>query len=393
LPLPLVTIVTPSYNQGRFIRATIESVLSQDYPHVEYLIFDGGSTDETAAVAAGYADRLTFISEPDQGQSDAINKGFRCARGEIVAWLNSDDVFLPGAISAAVEALTANPALGAVYGDGFQIDEAGKMLSRFDAHPFDLWRLIHVSDYILQQTAFFRASALADVGYCDESLHYAMDWELFMRLGKRYELLYLRKEMGCIREYGTTKTASGGLRRWRELVSVMRRHGDLRYPPGMFVYGLDTCYPIAMRAIDRLCRGPARRTGTRLQQFVTRAAYYVTHRAARYSQGLHDDGWVTPRAYLWFPHRGPGRVVLDIECPRWPELEGQRVRVRSGTSAQMIELVPGFERYVVSVPAPPSPELPLKVELTAERSVPENVARRYRRNLAYQLFGARFEPG
>src|SRR5947209_1478650 len=104
LSRPLVTIVTPSFNQGRFIRQTIESVLSQDYPHIEYVIMDGGSTDETASVAAEYSDRLTFFSEADHGQSHAINKGFRMARGEVVSWLNSDDVILPGAVAHAVKA-------------------------------------------------------------------------------------------------------------------------------------------------------------------------------------------------------------------------------------------------------------------------------------------------
>src|SRR3981081_4557960 len=112
--LPLVTVVTPAYNQGRFIAATIESVLSQDYPNVEYLIIDGASTDETAAVVKRYEDRLTFVSEPDRGQSDAINKGFRRARGRYVAWLNSDDIFLPGAITQAVAALRAHPDAGGV---------------------------------------------------------------------------------------------------------------------------------------------------------------------------------------------------------------------------------------------------------------------------------------
>src|SRR5437667_3609670 len=96
---PLFSVVTPSYNQGRFIRATIESVLSQDYPHIEYIIMDGGSTDETASIAQEYSGRLTFISEPDNGQAHAINKGFRIARGEVLSWLNSDDIILPGAIA------------------------------------------------------------------------------------------------------------------------------------------------------------------------------------------------------------------------------------------------------------------------------------------------------
>src|SRR5436309_8624539 len=111
---PLFSVVTPSYNQGRFIRATIESVLSQDYPNLEYIIMDGGSADETASVVKEYASRLTFISEKDRGQSHAINKGFQMARGEILAWLNSDDLYLPGAVNRAVQAFHENPAAGAV---------------------------------------------------------------------------------------------------------------------------------------------------------------------------------------------------------------------------------------------------------------------------------------
>jgi glycosyltransferase involved in cell wall biosynthesis len=390
---PLVTIVTPSFNQGPFIRATIESVLNQDYPNLEYLIVDGGSTDDTAAIAAEYGDRLTFISEPDRGQSDAINKGFRRARGEIVAWLNSDDIFLPGAVSTAVAALIADPALGAVYGDGFQIDEHGAMISRFEAtQPFDLWRLVHVSDYILQQTAFFRASALRVVGLCDESLHYGMDWELFMRIGKRYEMRYVAAEMGCIREYATTKTASGGARRWRELVSVMRRHGDLHYPPGMFVYGLDTFYPRVTALITRIFRGPAYGFGIRLNRLFTRGVFFLIYRAARYTQGIHADGWATRSAHLWFPNRGAGRVILDIECPDWPRLAGQQVRVSAGSRVQVLQLSPGLERYVVDVPAPASENEPIKVRLEAARTVPESAARRYRRDLAYLLRASHFEP-
>ena len=148
--LPLVTIVTPSYNQGRFIADTIESVLGQDYPNIEYIVMDGASTDETAEVVRRYADRLEFISEKDRGQSHAINKGFGRARGEIVAWLNSDDTLLPGAVRRAVGALEAHPEAAASYGEGYLTDEAGYATCRFPyTQPFDLWRLMNVSDNIL----------------------------------------------------------------------------------------------------------------------------------------------------------------------------------------------------------------------------------------------------
>src|ERR1700693_3648321 len=138
---PLVTIVTPSYNQGQFIRTTIESVLSQDYPHIEYIIMDGGSKDETAAMVKEYGSRLTWISEKDRGQSHAINKGFRMARGSIISWLNSDDLILPGAVRKAVDGFRQNPEAGAVYGEGYLIDREGKTTGRFPCtEPFNLWK-------------------------------------------------------------------------------------------------------------------------------------------------------------------------------------------------------------------------------------------------------------
>ncbi len=199
---PTVTIVTPSFSQGRFLRATIESVLSQDYARIEYIVMDGGSTDETATVVRDYSSRLTFVSEPDRGQADAINKGFRRARGQVLAWINSDDLLLPGAVGAAVEALVANPHAPAVYGEGDRIDGHGRRLGRFPfTEPFNLWKLIHHSDYILQQSVFFRRVALEEAEYLDEQLHYTLDWDLFIRLGLCAPLHYLPRPMGAIREH------------------------------------------------------------------------------------------------------------------------------------------------------------------------------------------------
>jgi len=213
MPVPVVTVVTPSYNQGCFIRATIESVLSQKYPHLEYIVMDGGSTDETAAVVKEYSSRLTFISERDRGQSHAINKGFQMARGSVLAWLNSDDLYLPGSIHAAVDAFDRNPSAGAVYGEGYLIDSAGKSASRFPwTQTFDLWRLTYLSDYILQQTVFFRRAALDEVGYLNECLHYTMDWDILIRLGKRYPVEYIPAYMACLREHPEAKTFAGGKR-------------------------------------------------------------------------------------------------------------------------------------------------------------------------------------
>src|SRR5262249_45140624 len=133
---PLVSIVTPSFNQGRFIRETIESVLLQDYPNLEYMVIDGGSTDETVSILERYRDRFFWVSEPDRGQAHAINKGWKRAKGDILAWLNSDDMYLPGAISNAARYLVDHPEIGLVYGDGYHVAEDGRMLSLYPTERF-----------------------------------------------------------------------------------------------------------------------------------------------------------------------------------------------------------------------------------------------------------------
>ncbi len=128
---PLVSIVTPSFNQVAFLEQTIQSVLSQDYPNLEYWVVDGGSTDGSLAIIQRYADQLSgWLSEPDQGQGDAINKGFRRCQGEIVAWLNSDDIYRPGSIRRAVEVLQAHPEVGLAYSDVDSIDPQGEVFNR-----------------------------------------------------------------------------------------------------------------------------------------------------------------------------------------------------------------------------------------------------------------------
>ncbi len=162
--LPLVTIITPSFNQAAFLEQAICSVLGQDYPAIEYLVIDGGSNDGSREIIERYSDKLAWwVSEPDSGQAEAINKGFQRARGDFVAWLNSDDLYLPGAVSQAVQALNAEPGLGLVYGDAIAIDSSGKPLGRFD---FDDWGLIDLVSFriICQPAVFMRRSVLELAG-------------------------------------------------------------------------------------------------------------------------------------------------------------------------------------------------------------------------------------
>ena len=312
---PLVTIITPSYNQSEFIRETIESVLKQDYPRIEFIIMDGGSTDETSAIVSEYKDRLTFISEKDRGQSHAINKGFQMARGEIVSWLNSDDIILPGAVSRAVEAFERQPSLGAVYGEGYLIDRTGKIKKRFPAtESFNLWKLIHVTDYILQQTVYFRRAVVEKVGFINEQLNWGMDWDLLIRIGKRYEIGYMPQYTGCLREYETAKSFSGGHRRFRELARIMREHGAMRYPPGFFLYGLDI-YQVILR---RYLPAP-------IVRLVTWAAFQAYSRII-HGQGLHTDGWAEKQIRYMLPE-GTKKVLIRGYLPDITALAGQRLRV------------------------------------------------------------------
>ncbi|MBI4927898.1 MAG: glycosyltransferase [Anaerolineae bacterium] len=172
----LVSIITPSFNQARYIEATLDSVLSQDYPEIEYIVMDGGSTDGTVDILKRYEHRLAgWVSEKDRGQTDAINKGFARARGEVLAWLNSDDTYQPGAVREAVEALRAHPEAALVYGDANYIDETGRVIGRFPAAQTDYRRLRQGYVHIPQQAAFWRASRWRQVGPLDVSFFFAMD--------------------------------------------------------------------------------------------------------------------------------------------------------------------------------------------------------------------------
>ena len=194
---PLVTIVTPSYNQAPFLEATIRSVLEQDYPHIEYIIIDGGSTDGSLDIIKKYADRLAFwSSEKDRGQTDAINKGFARATGDILAWINSDDTYEPGAIREAVEWMQAHPEMGLVYGDANFIDDDGKVIGRFPAAQTDYRLLRRGYVHIPQQAAFFRRDLWQKVGPLDPSFFFAMDYDLWVRIAKIAPLLYSRTGMG-----------------------------------------------------------------------------------------------------------------------------------------------------------------------------------------------------
>ena len=180
--MALVSIITPSYNQAAFLEQTIHSVLGQGDASIEYLIVDGGSTDDSVEIIHKYAGQLAWwVSERDAGQADAINKGLRRAKGEIVAWLNSDDLYLPGAIAQAVAAFQAHPEAGLVFGDAITIDPMGRQIGRL---AFGDWGLDELMGFriICQPAVFMRRSVLEQAGYLDPSYHYLLDHQLWLRI-------------------------------------------------------------------------------------------------------------------------------------------------------------------------------------------------------------------
>lgn len=220
MKLPKISIVTPSYNQGQFLEETIQSVLNQNYPDLEYFVIDGGSTDNSVDIIKKYQDQITYwVSEPDRGQSDAINKGFRRSTGEIVAWLCSDDTYFPGALKSAGTFFSKHPEVDVVYGDVAAIDEKSRIFAATRSLNFSLLGLLSRSGSISQSASFFRRKILDQVGFIDESMDYCMDYEFYLRAAiARFNFQRIPKTLATYRYHSASKTVTG--------TSVHNKHNE-----------------------------------------------------------------------------------------------------------------------------------------------------------------------
>ena len=217
---PRVSIITPSYSQAAFLEQTIRSVLGQGYPELEYLLVDGGSTDGSLEIIQKYAHQLTWwVSEPDKGQADAINKGFRRASGEVVAWLNSDDLYAPGAIAQAVKFLEDHPDVGMVYGNAVSFDQDGHPIKDLTFADWGLEGLVSFK-MICQPAVFMRRAILEQSGYLDENYHLMLDHQLWLRIARLTRIKYIPELWAFARHHAGAKNVAQASRFGEEAFRV-----------------------------------------------------------------------------------------------------------------------------------------------------------------------------
>ncbi len=219
-----VSVITPSFNQGRYIDRTIQSVLSQDCANMEYIVIDGGSTDETLANLKKYGDVFPWVSEKDRGHSDGINKGILRTSAPIVGWLNSDDIYYPGALSAVVEYFDSHPDTEVVYGDAYHIDENDKVL---EPYPTEEWNWERLKDvcFISQPAAFVRRDLFERYGMFDINLRQSMDYEFWLRLGKNHvRFVHLPQVLAATRLHSDAFTVAARVACHQAINDLTRRH-------------------------------------------------------------------------------------------------------------------------------------------------------------------------
>lgn len=225
-----ISIITPSYNQGKFIMQTIDSVLNQNYPNLEYIVIDGGSTDSTINILKKYKNKVKWISEKDKGQADAINKGIKMVTGDIIGYLNSDDIYLPQALKTVDDFFKLNPKAQWAMGDYSIINAEGRKIRPYVVwykrflRPFNSYKLLTFTNYIVQPSTFWRKNVIKTIGLFDDSLPYEMDYDYWLRIASKFPLYIIKKSLSLFRIHDSSKSGLHYLRQFEEEIKVLEKH-------------------------------------------------------------------------------------------------------------------------------------------------------------------------
>lgn len=350
---PLVSIITPSFNQGCFIEDTVKSVLNQTYKNIEYIVVDGQSTDATLSILNKYSDRLIYISEPDEGQADAINKGLRKSKGQFLCYLNSDDTLEPTAVSDLVSYLLANPHVDVVYGDADYIDKNNKVIEPYYTCEWDFERF-KGHCFICQPATMWKRGVIETYGDFDKSLQYIMDYEYWLRIAHKGGTIgYFPMKLANSRLYKETKTKSGREYIFKEIFCVTKKlfgqtsiHWALQYAQ----YIMEEKYRFVHLLPDRkffrfvkkqalifllLIHAPtetirkikhyfkinfyyklARKIHLILPARITSLFYQKSNQGLKKVTGVYGDGWVSPHLQVRYNRKKPlERLILEGESP------------------------------------------------------------------------------
>ena len=310
---PLISIVVPSFNQGRFLRETLDSIFRQNYPHLEVIVMDGGSTDESVDIIRSYENRLTYWQRrPDKGQAAAINEGVGRCTGELVAWLNSDDFYWKDSLWTVGRAYCAYPGRGLYIGNGLRYNQREERYTPFCRRHLALNRdaLINGLDYVLQPASFFLRRTWQEVGGLKPELKYCMDWDIFIRIADRYPAVLINEFLAVSREYEETKTSKGNLERALEIAHMVQSHTGREITPGSLFYLLENLLGVI--------------EGSSLSQlrdhFVQGIDIIRDRWALQYgnSDGFPEIGDPRDRVYLPFVRNGADRLTAVPEPENLP---------------------------------------------------------------------------
>lgn len=228
---PKISVITPSYNQKKFIAKTIDSVLDQNYPDLEYIIMDGGSRDGTVEVLKKYGKRIKWISKKDRGQSDAINKGFKTAQGDVLCFINSDDYFLPDAFIRVAEYFQKHRGMRWVTGKCLTVDESNNEVRKlitiyknFFVKYLRYGKLLHIVNFISQPSTFWKREILDEVGFFDEKLNYSMDYDYWLRIIQKYKLGFIDANLSCYRVHERSKAVISPEKQFTSEFSISQKY-------------------------------------------------------------------------------------------------------------------------------------------------------------------------